>query len=275
MTRTSPAFLVALSLSLLMTLDVRPAHAQDAATTDEPSASQVALARRLFADGVRAAEEHRLEDARAAFERSYALSAREVTLLNLAVVLADAGKLVAAAEAYRRFLARADADMEARHGADARWALAGLERRLASVTISARNLQDGDEVRIDDTLIAREGLGLAVPVDPGTHIVDVRRGVRSCARRAIRLSEGGSSDVELDATCPPSPEETARLAADAAAAAEAARLAESGVSPWVWVGSGVGVLVVAAAVIAIVFLAQPEPLAPFVGNLGPGTIALP
>lgn len=261
-------------LVLLFSLATRAAFAQDGASA-EPSASQVALARQLFADGVRAAEEHRLDEARAAFERSYALSAREVTLLNLAMVLAQSGKLVASVEAYRRFLAHADSEMEARHGADARWALAGLERRLANLTVVASSLRDGDQVRIDDTVIAREGLGLAVPIDPGTHIVEVRRGRRSCARHAIRVAEGASADVELDATCPPSAAEAAQLAAEAEAAAAAARDASSGISPWVWVGVGAGVLAVVAAVVVIIFLAQPEPLAPFVGNLGPGTIALP
>jgi hypothetical protein len=268
--------LLAFAITLLLSLSPRPALAQDG-ESGEPSASQVALARRLFADGVRAAEEHRLDDARAAFERSYALSAREVTLLNLAVVLAESGKLVAAVDAYRRFLARADGAIEARHGQNARTALAELEGRLASVTITARNLRDRDEVRIDDTVIAREGLGLAVPIDPGTHIVEVRRGRRSCARHAIRVAERASSDVELVANCPPSAEETAAAAAAAAEAAEAEaeRNGTAPMSPWVWVGVGGGALVVAAAVVVTVLLLQPEPLDPFVGNLGPGTIALP
>lgn len=263
--------LLSLLLALLLCLATRPALAQDGASA-EPSASQVALARQLYAEGLREAEAHRYEEARAAFERSYALSPREVTLLNLAIVLAESGKLVAAVDAYRRFLARADADIEARHGASARWALAGLEPRLAAVTIAVRHLRPTDVVRIDENVIAREGLGFEVPIDPGTHSVEVLRGRRSCARRAIRVAEGGHIDVELDASCPPSAEETARLAA----AAEASREdRSSGSSAWVWLGVSAGVLAVAAVVVMIIFLAQPEPLDPFVGNLGPGTIALP
>ena len=255
---------------------VCPASAQNNATeATAPSASEVALARRLFTDGVRASEEHRFEDARIAFERSYEISPRDVTLLNLAVVLAEAGKLVDAADAYRRFIARADGAMEARHGAEARTALAALEVRLANVTIAVRSLRETDEVRINDTVIAHAGLGLEMPVDPGTHVIEVRRGRRSCARRAIRVAEGAHADVELDASCPPSAEETARLEAAAAAQREAAREATEGGSAWVWVGVGGGVLVAAAAVVLIVFLTQPEPLAPYVGNLGPGMLTLP
>ena len=269
--------LYTLAFSLLLTLATNTAHAQEGDTPPgaEPSASQVALARRLFADGVRASEEHRLADAQAAFERSYALSQREVTLLNLAVVLAESGKLVAAIEAYRRFLARADGALEARHGDNARTALAALEARVSNVTITVRAIRPTDEVRIDDTVIAHEGLGLELPVDPGTHSVEVRRGRRSCARRAIRVAEGARADVELDATCPPSAEETARLAVAEAEAQHEREEAASGPSAWVWVGVGAGVLAVAAAIIVIVLLLQPDAIDPYVGNLGPGTLTLP
>jgi len=255
--------------------------AAPAAAESGPSASQIALARRLFVEGVSAAEARRFDDARAAFERSYALSGREVTLLNLAHVLAESGKLVAAVDTYRRFFARADAETQARHGEDARAALVLLERRLASLTIVVRNLRDDDVVKLDDDTIAREGLGLEVPVDPGSHTVDVRRGSVSCARRTLRLAERERGDVELDATCPPPPEEVARLAAAEAEARavrerEAARVAEErSARTWVWVGVGAGVLAAAGVAVAVVFLAQPDPIPPYVGNFGPGTITLP
>jgi len=268
--------LLTLATSTALTTSSALAQGGDASPGNaEPSASQVALARRLFADGVRATEEHRLADAQAAFERSYALSQREVTLLNLAVVLAESGKLVAAVDAYRRFIARADGALEARHGANARTALAALEARLSNVTITVRSIRATDEVRIDNTVIAHEGLGLELPVDPGTHSVEVRRGRRSCARRAVRVAEGARADVELDATCPPSAEETARLAAAEAEAQREREEAVSATSPWVWVGVGAGVLAVAAAIIVIVFLTQPDAIDPYVGNLGPGTLTLP
>jgi hypothetical protein len=257
------------------------APATPAASESAPSASQIALARRLFVQGVEAAEARRFDDARAAFERSYALSGREVTLLNLAHVLAESGKLVAAVDTYRRFFARADAETQARHGEDARSALVLLERRLASLTIVVRNLRDDDVVKLDDDTIAHEGLGLEVPVDPGSHEVDVRRGSASCARRTLRLAERERGDVELDATCPPPPEEVARLAAAEAEARavrerEAERVAgERSARAWVWVGVGAGVLAAAGVVVAAVLLSQPEPIPSYVGNFGPGMITLP
>jgi hypothetical protein len=262
------------------------AHAQDVAASPAtaeaaPSASQIALARRLFVEGVEAAEARRFDEARAAFERSYALSGREVTLLNLAHVLAESGKLVAAVDTYRRFFARADAETQARHGEDARAALVALELRLASLTIVVRNVRADDVVQLDEGTIAQEGLGLEVPVDPGPHTVDVRRGSVSCARRTVRLAERERGDVELDASCPPPPEEVARLAAVEAEAQavrerEAVRVAsERSTRAWTWVGIGAGVLAAAGVAVAVVFLAQPDPIPPYVGNFGPGTITLP
>ena len=94
-------------------------------------------ARDLYQDGLRAAQEGRWEEARVAFERSYELSPRDATLLNLATALGETGRFVAAIEAYRRFLARADERTRARGGPAAERAIAELEARLAHVSISA------------------------------------------------------------------------------------------------------------------------------------------
>jgi len=62
----------------------------------QSAASETAAARELYAQGVAAAQEGRLAEAIARFERSYALAPRDATLLNLAQVQERDGRVVAA-----------------------------------------------------------------------------------------------------------------------------------------------------------------------------------
>ena len=57
------------------------------------AASETAAARELYAQGVEAAQEGRLAEAIARFERSYALAPRDATLLNLAQVQERDGRI--------------------------------------------------------------------------------------------------------------------------------------------------------------------------------------
>jgi hypothetical protein len=233
------------------------AHAQS-------GASMTAAARDLYQQGVQAAGADRLDEAISFFERSYALSPRDATLLNLAQVQEQAGHLVAALDSYRRFLARADADMAARYGERARASVVSIEPRLAHVTVVTGGLQDGDEILLDGATLARESLGVSIPVDPGHHEVVVRRGQASCGAAAATLTDGASADLELDVVCaldpaslpPPETHDDTPL--------------------FIGLGVGGGVLVVGAIVLAVVLAAPaPESPMPFVGNVGMGTYATP
>lgn len=240
----------------------------------EASASMSAAARDLYQEGVTAAGAGDLEHAIASFERSYALSPRDATLLNLAQVQEQAGHLVAALEAYRRFVARADPDMTARYGERARAAADALEPRIAHLTIVALGSEDGDVVHLDGAVVAAESLGVALPIDPGHHDVTVTRGEDECASTATTLGEGARGDVELRARCP-----VHEVVLDPAAVVDAPiepPPPAHGDDTVLFVGLGVGAAVVVAGVIILaVVLAQPSAPMPFVGNVGPGTYSTP
>ena len=71
-------------------------------------ASSTTVARRLFREGIREARRRNWQEAHDAFARSYELSPRSTTLLNLAGTQRQLGRWVAAAESYRRFLSSND-----------------------------------------------------------------------------------------------------------------------------------------------------------------------
>lgn len=260
---------LALAIALSVALGATDARAQSGS-----GASLTGAARDLFREGVQAAEAGRWEDARAAFERSYELAPRDATLLNLAVALGQTGRLVAAIEAYRRFLARADDAARAQGGAHARDAVAALEARIAHVSLTVRGLEEGDVVALDEVPIAHAAMGLDLPVDPGAHVVTITRDGRECARRALELSESARRDLEVVATCPPPPVEP-----DLSLPPTPAEPEDRGEdpAPWIALGVGAGVAVIAGIVIAAVVLTSQAPAdpGPFMGNLGPGSFPAP
>jgi hypothetical protein len=259
------------ALVIAIVLASSPALAQ----STEASASMSAAARDLYQEGVQAAAADDFERAIAAFERSYALSPRDATLFNLAQVEEQAGHLVAALDAYHRFVARAEPDMADRYGDRARTAASALELRVAHLTVMALGIDDGDVVRLDGTELTPESLGVALPVDPGHHEVTITRGEDSCATDRATLGEGARGDIELRAQCPvPEP-----VIAPAAALLDVpAPAPESHDDTPLFVGLGIGGGVVVVGVIVLVVAlttSSPAGPMPFVGNVGPGTFSAP
>lgn len=252
--------LTLLTIALLVVAPLASAQTGD-------SASMSGAARDLFQEGVTAAREDRLEDAIEAFERSYSLSPRDATLLNLAQVQERAGHLVGAIDSYRRFLARADADMLARHGTRAEAALAALEPRIAHLAIMTFDVEADDEVRLDGAVLERASFGLDLPVDPSAHVVTVHRGEVECAHETVTLQEGGRRDLEVRMRCPAEARVVSRRVASPPSGSDD--------TPWIALGVGGGVAVVAAIIIGIVVASAPPPATPFMGNVGPGSFVGP
>lgn len=273
------AGLVALALALAPSSF---AHAQRA-----PSANETALARQEFDAGMAAARETQWEDARQHFARSYELAPRPVTLLNLAGAQAQSGQLVAASESYRRFMSTASERDAERFRAQAEQALAAAEARIGHAELHAEGLAEGDEVRLDDDPISRASLSLTMPLDPGDHVITVRRHGVEVARTAFGVTEGGASTVRLIVPrSVPSAADAARAGggADDDRGDAASRVGggagddvddEGGgifASPWFWIVTGV--VVVGAATAIILVTTSGGGADPFQGTLMPGSIVV-
>ncbi len=229
------------------------------AAAQERSESADAAARQLWEDGVAAAQEQRWEDAFRAFQRAYAVSPRMSILLNLAAAQAETGRLVGAAESYRRFLAGAQSGPEARYRETAQEALAEIEARTPALVIAVDGLAPGDEVVLDDAALSAGALGLELPVDPGAHRVLVRRDGTPVAHADVTVAERERREVTMSVEAPMAGEE-----APARGEEDGSLLS----SPWLW--TGVGAIVVAALVVIVAVAAAPDD--PFVGNFGGGTV---
>ncbi|HEU4729315.1 MAG TPA: hypothetical protein VFT22_15545 [Kofleriaceae bacterium] len=184
--------LFVLTAVALMTAGI--AHGQGA---DTASATKVQIARKLYDEGVEAASKGQWSLAYDKFKSSYELQARSATLFNLASAQAQTGRLVEASESYRRFLRETDSRY-ADSRADATSQLDSIEKQIARLTLQITNLEQGDVVTVDDIEFPQSVLREPIPMNPGAHVVVVRRGSSMLVTRQITLATGAAESMQID-----------------------------------------------------------------------------
>jgi len=188
------------------------------ALAEEAESEDIARARELYTEGLDAARAGSWEPARIAFERSFEISPRASTLLNLAGAQAETDRLVEAVASYRRFIMEAPGTPAARHLDAARDALRGVEARVPRLRIYVVGSSVGDLVYLDGEVVATDD-GAVHYVDAGDHSVEVRQGETVRAFRRLSVVEGQDDQVvialgpsgmpvEPTSTAPPMPLES-------------------------------------------------------------------
>ncbi len=252
---------LALSLALSGALTQRAA-AQAPADPAAPTAAETTLAREQFRAGVSAARSGRWWEALTAFSRAYELAPRPLTLLNLAGAQVETGQLVEGAESYRRFIREADG-----HAAEqipaAQEALAAVEPRIARVRLEITNLARRDVVQLDEASLSEAVLGAELPVNPGEHVVLVRRQSEEIGRESFQVEEGERRTSPVRLQLPLAPLEQLPPGGEEAGGGGSSIFA----SPWLWII--VGVVVIGAGVGVAVALSSAGQ-DPFSGNIPPG-----
>lgn len=237
------------------------------ATATAQRASEAVLAREQFRAGVAAARAERWQEALEAFQRSYELNPRPLTLLNLAGAYAQTGHLVEAVEAYRTFLLERRG-VSGQMRADAEAQLASLEPRIPRVRITVLGIAEGDVVRLDAYELSAAALEQPLPVDPGDHTVSLERAGAEPLVVPFRALERTVEDVLVDAralaTALPRLDVSTRPV-------ETAPETPNDAGVWLAIG-GAAAVVVGAIVVGVVVATVPGPAT--VGTLRPGQIAI-
>jgi tetratricopeptide (TPR) repeat protein len=241
------------------------------------TAAERSLAREQFQDGVAAARDGDWNRALEAFQRSYELLPRPLTLLNLAGAYTQMGRLVEAAEAYRMFLH--EEDVTPRQQRDAEEQLAALEPRIPHVRLRILGIETGDVVLLDEYQLSSAALDEAYPVDPGEHSATVERSGHSPRVVPFTASEGVQQDVLIDVR----PESWPALAVgdegggDEGGEDGGVPIAPAGPSiveePAFWIV--LGSILVAGGVAVGLGVGLSTPPEPFVGNTYPFRVELP
>lgn len=266
--------LVPIALLLSAALGVLGAHASapTEASAQEPSRAEVAAARRLFRQGMRAGQREDWEAARQAFAQAYEIVPRPRVLLNLASAQLQTGQLVEAAESYQAFLGRVTSGPDAQYREGVEEELASLEERTPRISLDIAGLRDGDDVQVDGANISRAALNLELPLNPGLHRVQVVRGDEEISRDEFTLDEGQLHPVVLNVGTPlPSPtlgeagmDEPGVLDPDGGSGGVLS-------SPWFWGGVGAAVIVTVVIIIAVAASGGSDPQS---GNFGDGRLVI-
>ena len=163
--RSSRVCVCTLVASAIACAWVAPAMAQ---------AGDPALAESLFREGKRLLGEHKYAEACPKFEESYKLDHGLGTLLNLASCHEAAGKPASAWAEFSEAVSRAKRDNDNDRAQLAEDRVKALEPKLAHVSIAVAPGASlpGLVVKFDSRELSSAALGVQIPVDPGTHLVE-------------------------------------------------------------------------------------------------------
>lgn len=242
------------------------ARAQSCEPEPEPPDALRAAARQHYSEGVAHSGAQRWEDARAAFQRAYDVAPFAPVVYNLATAQAQTGRLVEAAESYRRFLRRCSSREDASLRADAEELLSGVEPRIGRLSIQLeRFAPSSDAIVIDDVELSDAIVGSEIPFNPGAHELTVTRGGETIATERFTVPVGGRHVL------------TVALPEGGGAAIDPVTGGGGGDDTGVIIGVTVGLLAAAAIAVTIVLVvvlgggASQEPVD---GDLGPAHLPL-
>jgi hypothetical protein len=188
-------------LLVIALLAVAPASAL-AQTADSAATAKLPLARKLYDEGVEAANKGRWSLAYDRFKASYELAPRVLTLFNLAGAQSNTGRLVEASESYRRFLRDTSDGRYNDLRSDATNQLEVIDKQIAQVTVDVAHLEPDDVIMLDEIEFPHSALRTALPMNPGPHTARIQRGQNVIATRKIALSSGATETVQIDLPVP-------------------------------------------------------------------------
>lgn len=178
-------------------LVLAPSYA--AAQTDE----QRAAARSLATEGATAFQEGRFKDAVDLFRKAESLVHAPPHLLFLARAHAKLGQLVRAREAYLKIVKEtlpANAPKAFRDAqASAETEVREIEPKIASLTIRVEGGEGASDVAVmvDGVALPKVLIGLAQPIDPGTHRIEAGATGFRAPSEPVTLAEGEKKSVVL------------------------------------------------------------------------------
>ncbi|HTQ46880.1 MAG TPA: hypothetical protein VMI75_29200 [Polyangiaceae bacterium] len=218
------------------------------AATARAQAPDKPLAETLFREGRALFEKGDYEAACAKFAASERVEAKLGTLLNLAACHEAAGRTASAWAEFTEAATAAARQHQSDRESFARDRASALEQRLSRVHLSIASHDEGLRAALDGAPLEVEALGIAFPVDPGSHTLVVSAPGRISWSAQVAVPPGPSTlEVAVPALDP------APVSADAPAAASSpsppatdATTADPTRMTLGWIAIGVGVAGLAA-----------------------------
>nr|HEX4313121.1 hypothetical protein [Kofleriaceae bacterium] len=151
----------------------------------------------LFKQGKQELAAKKYESACRDFKSSLDLDPTAIgTMLNLAHCYEEWGRLATGYDWYKTARERAAKVHDDRvKGIDER--IKALDPQVPRLTVNVGGALDGLEVSLDGAPLATDKLGTEMMVDPGPHVVVVRRGADK-RERTVPVEAGGSSEIRIE-----------------------------------------------------------------------------
>jgi hypothetical protein len=152
-------------------------------------------AEHLFERGKALMSDGKYDEACALLAKSQELDPADGTLLALGLCHEHQGRFVAAHEELRVVLANATTSGREDRQRVANAALRRVTSRVARILVRLEDPHDPGDVRRDGHAVPPASLDREVAVEPGQHVVDLRRGNRVVWEKTVDLAAGGASVV--------------------------------------------------------------------------------
>lgn len=165
----------------------------------EPTAAEVAVARRLFGEAAALEKEKKWAEAEAKLREAVAIKETPGLRYHLGHALEQQGKLVEALVEYDRAAEMLERGVKAPDVAELVGpARDGVRKRVPSLTVKLPAGVSGPKVEVDGTDLKAALIGKPMPVNPGDHVVTASAPGRQAFRREITVGEGGAQEVLLE-----------------------------------------------------------------------------
>lgn len=172
--RATALLLVALAVAIAIAIALSPRRARAEGPAAEPTAAELATARRLFGDALAAEDQGRCAEAIPIYQRVARIAVSPVLYLRLGICSEALGHLVEALNAFELAAQEAEKKRDADVGKEARARLAALRPRVARLAVHLPDDAAGVEILIDDRPVSAALAGAPILVDPGRRHVFVR-----------------------------------------------------------------------------------------------------
>ncbi len=162
--------------------------------------SSKSVAQMLFDEGRRLMASGKVSAGCEKFGESYRVDKTLGTLLNLAVCHEKDGRLATARAEFEELEATATHDQQATRAQFARDRLAAIEPKVNKLLISIRATDASTRVTIDGSDLPSAAWGVAAPVDPGKHAIEVTASGKTTWSHEVEVTgEGRSVLVDIPA----------------------------------------------------------------------------
>jgi len=205
----------------------------------------------LFRAGRQAADAGDWPKACQRFEESNRLDPAVGTVFNLGYCREQLGQFASAWQRYLEVIERLPASDERATLAQER--ARALEKKMARLVLELAEAPEGTVVLRDGIELTSASFGVALPVDPGTHVVEVRAPGHEPRRFEVTVAEGESKNLTLapGELSPPKPAAAPAASSQAPLSATTSEPPPSSSKKTIgFIVGGVGLLAIAASLTA-------------------------